>query len=40
LNAVLLGGISLLIAAVSVLIVKDVGASKIGDGEFVSGGGH
>lgn len=40
LNAVVVGGISLLVAAVSVLIVTDVGASKIGEGEFVSGGGH
>lgn len=38
LNAVMLGGASLLIAAVSVLIVKDVGAAKI---EGVpAGGGH
>lgn len=37
LNAVLVGGVSLLVAAVSVLIVKDVGANKI---EGISGGGH
>ncbi len=37
LNVVILGGISMLIAAVSVLIVNDVSASKI---EAVSGGGH
>lgn len=37
LNAVMLGGISMLVAALCVLIVKDVGASKI---EAVSGGGH
>ncbi|MEK7724043.1 MAG: MFS transporter [Acidobacteriota bacterium] len=36
LNAVMLGGISMLVAAICVLIVKDVGASKI---EAVSGGG-
>lgn len=40
LNAVLVGGISLLVAAASVLIVSDVGANKLGDGEFVAGGGH
>lgn len=37
LNVVMLGGLMLLIAAVSVLIVKDVGEQKI---EAVSGGGH
>ncbi len=40
LNVVILGGISMLIAAISVLIVKDVGASKLNEGEFVGGGGH
>lgn len=41
LNAVMLGGISMLVAAATVLIVQDVGASKIGDDDgFVSGGGH
>ncbi len=40
LNAVMLGGISLLVAAASVLIVKDVGAGKIGDSEFVSDAGR
>ncbi len=40
LNAVMLGGISMLVAAVSVLIVKDVGASKIGSDGIVGGGGH
>lgn len=39
LNVVILGGVSMLIAALSVFIVKDVGASKIGAGEIV-GGGH
>jgi maltose/moltooligosaccharide transporter len=39
LNAVMLGGISLLIAAASVFIVKDVGAAKL-DGEFAGGAGH
>ncbi|MBK9768911.1 MAG: hypothetical protein IPP63_18870 [Chloracidobacterium sp.] len=29
LNAVILGGISMLVAAVSVLVVKDIGAAKI-----------
>jgi maltose/moltooligosaccharide transporter len=37
LNAVMFGGISMLVAAASVLIVKDVGAAKI---EGVTGGGH
>jgi maltose/moltooligosaccharide transporter len=37
LNVVLLGGVMLLFAAASVLIVKDVGEQKI---ETVSGGGH
>ena len=37
LNAVILGGISMLVAAVCVLVVKDIGAAKI---EVVSGGGH
>lgn len=37
LNAVMLGGVSLLVAAVAVFIVKDVGAAKIDDG-VVSGG--
>jgi maltose/moltooligosaccharide transporter len=37
LNAVMLGGISMLVAAASVLIVKDIGAGKI---EGISGGGH
>jgi len=36
-NVVILGGISMLIAAASVFIVKDVGASKI---EAVAGGSH
>jgi maltose/moltooligosaccharide transporter len=40
LYAVMFGGISLLIAAASVFIVKDVGAGKIGDEEFRGGGGH
>jgi maltose/moltooligosaccharide transporter len=40
LNVVLFGSFVMLIAAVSVLIVKDVGASKIGDGEFVGGAEH
>jgi maltose/moltooligosaccharide transporter len=39
LYVVMLGGIAMLIGAVSVLIVKDVGASGIGDGELVSGNG-
>ncbi|MDM7921622.1 MAG: hypothetical protein QUS14_04915, partial [Pyrinomonadaceae bacterium] len=37
LNAVMLGGASLIVAAVCVLIVKDVGAAKI---EGVSAAGH
>ena len=37
LNAVILGGISMLVAAVCVLVVKDIGATKI---EGISGGGH
>ena len=37
LNAVILGGISMLVAAVCVLVVKDIGAAKI---EGISGGGH
>ncbi|MDQ3321240.1 MAG: MFS transporter, partial [Acidobacteriota bacterium] len=40
LNAVLLGGISLLIAAASVLLVRDVGANRIGESEFAGGAGH
>ncbi len=36
-NVVILGGISMLIAAVTVFIVKDVGAAKI---ESVAAGGH
>lgn len=40
LNAVLLGGISMLVAAVSVLIVKDIGAGKLGETEFTGGAGH
>ena len=37
LNAVILGGISMLVAAVSVLVVKDIGAAKI---EGIGGGSH
>ena len=37
LNVVMLGGVMMLIAAASVLIVKDIGETKI---EAVSGGGH
>lgn len=37
LNAVMLGGASMLVAAVTVLIVKDVGAAKI---DLAAGGGH
>jgi maltose/moltooligosaccharide transporter len=40
LNAVLLGGLSMLAAAICVLIVKDVGASRLGEGEFVAGDDH
>lgn len=40
LNVVVVGGFSMLIAALSVLIVKDIGAAKIGEDEFVAGGGH
>lgn len=37
LNAVILGGISMLVAAVCVLVVKDIGAAKI---EGIGGGSH
>lgn len=37
LNAVMLGGVSMIVAAVSVMIVKDVGAAKVTPS---SGGGH
>jgi len=40
LNAVLLGGLSMLLAAIFVLIVKDVGVRKIGEEEFAAVGGH
>jgi maltose/moltooligosaccharide transporter len=40
LYAVMLGGLSMIVAAASVLIVKDVGASKLGESDFVGGGGH
>ena len=36
-GAVILGGISMLVAAVSVLVVKDIGAAKI---EGIGGGSH
>jgi maltose/moltooligosaccharide transporter len=42
LNAVMLGGISLLIAAACVLIVKDIGAARLDGNDFAggNGGGH
>jgi maltose/moltooligosaccharide transporter len=40
LNVVILGGISMLVAAVSVLIVKDVSATKTDEAEFAGGSGH